>query len=53
MQSIERIVAISIWESQETFNQALPAMATAIANVPFQEWEARQRELIQSTEAQT
>ncbi len=41
----ERIVAISIWESRERFLAAGPAMAAAVAGVPFAEWESRPREL--------
>ncbi len=41
----ERIVAISIWESRERFIAAGPAMAGAVADVPFPEWESRPREL--------
>jgi quinol monooxygenase YgiN len=41
----QRIVALSIWESRAAFVAAGPAIAAAIADVPFDRWEARQREL--------
>ena len=39
------VVALSIWRSRDDFVAARPAMAAAIANVPFDEWEERPREL--------
>jgi hypothetical protein len=48
-----QIVAISIWESHDDLVAARPAMATAIADVPFAEWEARPRELLTLDEVPT
>ncbi len=45
-----RIVAISIWDSQTAFQEALGRIASAVAGVPFSEWEERPRELIRATE---
>jgi len=42
----ERIVAISIWDSPDHLVAARPAMAAAIAGVPFGEWEEHPRELL-------
>jgi len=39
------IMAISIWESQEAFQAAMPAMREALKDILFDEWEARPREL--------
>jgi quinol monooxygenase YgiN len=44
-----RIVAISLWESQAAFQAALGRIASAVADVPFAEWEQRPRELIRAT----
>ncbi len=41
----ERVVATSIWVSNEAFVAARPLIASAIAGVPFGEWEARERQL--------
>ncbi len=49
-ESSTRIVAISIWESQKAFQEALGRIASAVANVPFGEWEEHPRELIRATE---
>ncbi len=38
------IMAITIWESQEAFQAARPAMIEAMKTIPFDEWEARPRE---------
>jgi heme-degrading monooxygenase HmoA len=38
------IMAITIWESQEAFQAARPAMIEALKAIPFEEWEARPRE---------
>ncbi len=46
----DRIVAISIWQSQEVFQEALGRFASAVASVPFAEWERRPRELIRAAE---
>lgn len=46
----ERIVAISMWDSPEAFMAAGPAMATAVADVPFADWEERPRELFRLDE---
>jgi len=45
-----RIVAISIWESQNAFQEALGRFASAVGDVPFGEWEQRPRELIRASE---
>ncbi|HYM83926.1 MAG TPA: antibiotic biosynthesis monooxygenase [Candidatus Dormibacteraeota bacterium] len=42
----DRIVAMSVWESRERFLEARSAMGEAIADVPFERWEARPRELL-------
>ena len=39
-----RVVAMSVWESSAALVAAQPAMAAAIANVPFDVWEERPRE---------
>ncbi len=39
------VMAISIWETQEALQAALPAMREALKDVPFDEWEARPGEL--------
>ena len=41
----ELIVAMAIWESPEALEGATPAMVTALADVPFGEWELRQQQL--------
>jgi hypothetical protein len=41
----ERVVATSIWVSNEAFVAARPVIGSAIAGVPFEEWEARERQL--------
>ncbi len=46
----ERIVALSIWESPQAFQSALGKIGTSIANVPFDQWEQRPRELIRAEE---
>jgi len=38
------IMAVTIWESQEAFQAAMPAMREALKAIPFDEWEARPRE---------
>ena len=38
------IMAITVWESQEAFQAARPAMIEALKAIPFEEWEARPRE---------
>ena len=38
------IMAITIWESQEAFQAARPAMIEALKVIPFDEWEDRPRE---------
>jgi hypothetical protein len=45
-----RIVAISIWESQKAFQEALGRIGSAVSNVPFGEWEEKPRELIRANE---
>ena len=40
-----RIVATSVWESEETFLEALSVISGAVKDVPFAKWEARPREL--------
>ena len=49
-ESSTRIVAISIWESQKDFQGASGRIASVVANVPFDEWEERPRELIRATD---
>ena len=39
------ILALSIWRSRDDLAAARPAMAAAIADVPFDDWEERPREL--------
>jgi heme-degrading monooxygenase HmoA len=39
------IMAVTIWESQEAFQAARPAMMEALRAIPLDEWEARPREL--------
>ncbi len=46
----ERIVAFSIWASGAAFDAAMPALADAVADVPFEQWEARPRELFRLDE---
>src|SRR6516162_4006807 len=40
-----RIVAISTWESRQAFLNARPVIGETIKDVPFDEWEAKPREL--------
>ena len=42
--SLGTIMALTIWESQEAFQAARPAMIEALKAIPFEEWEARPRE---------
>jgi len=42
--SLGTIMAITIWESNEAFQAARPAMIEALKAIPFDEWEARPRE---------
>jgi quinol monooxygenase YgiN len=42
--SLGTIMAITVWESQEAFQAAQPAMREALNAIPFDEWEARPRE---------
>ncbi len=49
-ESSNRIVALSVWESREAFQSALSRIASGVANVPFDEWEERPRELIRANE---
>jgi quinol monooxygenase YgiN len=42
--SLGTIMALTIWESQEAFQAAQPAMREALKAIPFNEWEARPRE---------
>jgi quinol monooxygenase YgiN len=46
----QRIVATSIWESEETFNRAISVIQGAVKDVPFADWEQRPRELFQLNE---
>ncbi len=41
----ERVVAMSVWESRDALAAARPAISAAIADVPFDQWEARPRDL--------
>jgi hypothetical protein len=45
-----RIVATSIWTSEEALLQALPVIGGAVKGVPFEQWEARPRELLRLDE---
>jgi hypothetical protein len=42
--SLGTIMAITIWESQEAFHAARPAMIEALKAISFDEWETRHRE---------
>jgi len=42
--SLGPIMAMTIWESQEAFQAARPAMIEALKVIPFDEWEARPSE---------
>ncbi len=44
------IIAISIWESREAFQAAVGKIGAAVADVPFDKWEARPRELFRAEE---
>ncbi len=44
------IVATSTWASLEAFQQARQIIGETIRDVPFDEWEARPRELFQLNE---
>jgi hypothetical protein len=46
----DRILAISIWESQQAFQDALGKFSTGVTGVPFDQWEERPRELIRAEE---
>lgn len=39
------IMAVTIWESQEAFQAAWPAMMEALEAIPLDEWESHAREL--------
>ena len=39
------VYAISIWASKEAFEAGAGQMASVVADVPFDEWEERPREL--------
>ena len=41
------IVAISIWDTQEAMLAAGPAIMEVTKDVPFEDWEARPREIYQ------
>lgn len=41
------IVAISIWDTKEAMLAAAPLMMGVTKDVPFDDWEARQREIYQ------
>jgi len=45
-----RIVATSIWESEESFRGAIPVIQGAVKDVPFGDWEQRPRELFRLNE---
>ncbi len=45
-----KIVATSVWESEEAFKKALPVIGNTIKDVPFDEWEAKPRELFRLKE---
>jgi hypothetical protein len=44
------MVALTIWKSHKAFQEALGLFGAAVANVPFEEWEARPRELVRAEE---
>jgi hypothetical protein len=46
----DRMVALTIWKSHKAFQEALGLFGAAVANVPFEEWEARPRELVRAEE---
>ena len=46
----ERIVALSVWETAAALDDAAPAITRAIADVPFERWESRPRELFRLDE---
>ena len=39
----QRIVATSIWESEESFIRAIPVIQGAVKDVPFSDWERKPR----------
>jgi hypothetical protein len=43
------IVAISIWDTQEAMLAAVPTIMGVTKDVPFDDWEARPREIYQLT----
>jgi quinol monooxygenase YgiN len=45
-----RIVATSIWASEESFRLAVPLIQAAVKDVPFSEWEQKPRELVRMSE---
>ncbi len=49
-ESGERIIAISIWDSSQAFQAALGKFAAGVGGVPFEQWEARPRELVRAEE---
>ena len=46
----DRIVAMSVWESGAALDDAAPTITRAVADVPFDQWEARPRELLRLDE---
>ncbi len=49
-QTSGRIVALSIWQSGEAFQAAFARIGTVVADVPFDQWEERPRELFRAEE---
>ena len=49
-QDSERIVATSVWESEASFQQAIPIIGGSVRDVPFDVWEERPRELLRLVE---
>lgn len=41
-----RVFAMSVWRDGEAIQAALPQMGALLADVPFDRWEARPREML-------
>jgi quinol monooxygenase YgiN len=46
----KRILALSVWTSEELFLDAVPVIQNAIKDVPFSLWEEKPRELLRANE---
>ncbi len=46
----QRIVATSIWATEESFTKAVPIIQQAVQDVPFSDWEMKPRELFRLNE---